>query len=279
MQSETVRQTDAGQRQRTLTVYHIPVCPFSQRLEILLTLKGLEDRVNFHVVDITQPRPDWLLEKTRGTSALPVLETEKGEIVKESMVILQYLEDRFPEPAVAQRDPYLHAVEGMMNAMEGDFGAWGYGYVMNQDPGERDAFREGMLDRYARLNDFLLEHNPSGTFLFEDFGLAETVFTPFFMRFWFLEFYEGFDLPPEERYARVREWRDACISHPAAQQVTKEQIVKLYYDYAKGAGNGALLPGRSRSSFVFEPDWRSRPWPSKDKYGHHGVDQELGLIQ
>ena len=279
MQGETIRHTDAGQRQRTLTVYHIPVCPFSQRLEILLTLKGLEDRVNFHVVDITRPRPDWLLEKTRGTTALPVLETEKGEIIKESMVILQYLEDRFPEPAVAQRDPYSHAVEGMMNAMEGDFGAWGYGYVMNQDPGERDALREGMLDRYARLNDFLLEHNPSGTFLFEDFGLAETVFTPFFMRFWFLEYYEDFDLPPEERYARVREWRDACLAHPAAQQVSKEQIVKLYYDYAKGAGNGALLSGRSRSSFVFEPDWNTRPWPSKDKYGHDATDVELGITQ
>jgi glutathione S-transferase len=235
--------------------------------------------VNFHVVDITRPRPDWLLEKTRGTTALPVLETEKGEIIKESMVILQYLEDRFPEPAVAQRDPYSHAVEGMMNAMEGDFGACGYGYVMNQDPGERDAFREGMLDRYARLNDFLLEHSPSGTFLFEDFGLAETVFTPFFMRFWFLEYYEDFDLPPEERYARVREWRDACLAHPAAQQVSKEQIVKLYYDYAKGAGNGALLSGRSRSSFVFEPDWNTRPWPSKDKYGHDATDVELGITQ
>ncbi len=276
MQSEAVRQKAAEQDRRTLTVYHIPVCPFSQRLEILLTLKGFH-QVDFQVVDITRPRPEWLLEKTRGTTALPVLETEKGEIVKESMVILQYLEDRFPEPAVAQRDPYRHAVEGMMNAMEGDFGAWGYRYVMNQDPDEREAFRQGMLDRYARLNDFLLEHNPSGMYLFEDFGLAETVFTPFFMRFWFLEYYEGFDLPPEERYARVRKWRDACVAHPAAQQVTKEQIVKLYYDYAKGAGNGALLPERSRSSFALEPYWRSRPWPPKDKYAHHATDGELGL--
>jgi glutathione S-transferase len=74
------------------TVYHIPVCPFSQRLEILLSLKGLEDRVRFHVVDITKPRPDWLLEKTRGTTALPALETEDGLVLKESMVLLRYLE-------------------------------------------------------------------------------------------------------------------------------------------------------------------------------------------
>jgi glutathione S-transferase len=270
------RSVDESVR-NTPTVYHIPVCPFSQRLEILLSLKGLGDSVAFHVVDITRPRPGWLLEKTRGTTALPVLETPEGGIIKESMVILRYLEDVFPDPPVAQGDPYRRAVENMLITQESDFGMWGYRYVMNADPARREEFRQGMLDRYARLDDFLVEHSPSGTFLFEEFGLAETVFTPFFMRFRFLEYYEGFDLPQEGRYARARKWRDACLAHPAAQQVTEEQIVKLYYDYARGAGNGALLPGRARSSFVFDPDWSARPWPPRDKYEHDATDEELGL--
>jgi glutathione S-transferase len=279
MSSETVKRAVAERGQGAPTAYHIPVCPFSQRLEILLELKGLSGAVAFEVVDITKPRPEALLRKTRGTTALPVLETESGGILKESMVILQYLEDSLPKPPIVQRDPYRRAVEGMMTAMEGDFGAWGYRYVMNGDESKREEFRQGMLDRFARLNDFLVQHSPSGPFLFEDFGWAEAVFTPFFMRFWFLEYYEGFDLPREERYARVREWRDACLAHPAAQQVTKEQVVKLYYDYAKGAGNGALLPGRARSSFVFDPAWQDRPWPPRDKYGHAATDEELGLVR
>jgi glutathione S-transferase len=134
-----------------------------------------------------------------------------------------------------------------------------------------------MLTQYQRLSDFLNEHAPSGPYLFEDFGWAEAVFTPLFMRFWFLEYYEAFALPADPRFARVRQWVDACRAHPAAQQVTREQLVKLYYDYAKGAGNGALLPGRRRSSFVFEPDWRGRPWPPQDKYRHSASDAELGL--
>ena len=279
MSSETVRRAVTERVQNAPTVYHIPVCPFSQRLEILLELKGLSGAVAFEVVDITKPRPESLLRKTRGTTALPVLETGGGGILKESMVILQYLEDSLPEPPVAQRDPYRRAVEGMLTAMEGLFGAWGYRYVMNQDEGKREEFRRGMLEQYARLNDFLVQHSPSDPFLFEDFGLAEAVFTPFFMRFWFLEYYEGFDLPHEERYARARDWRDACLAHPAAQQVSKEQIVKLYYDYAKGAGNGALLTGRARSSFVFDPHWADRPWPTRDKYGHSATDEELGLAR
>ena len=75
----------------------------------------------------------------------------------------------------------------------------------------------------------------------------------------------------------MRRWREACLGHPAAGQVTREQIVKLYYDYAKGMGNGTLFPGRTLSSFVFDPDWATRPWPPRDKYGHAATDQELGL--
>jgi glutathione S-transferase len=260
-----------------MIVYHIPVCPFSQRLEILLALKGRRAEVDFQVVDITRPRADWLLQKSRGTTALPILEIADGRILKESLVILQYLEDVFPRPAVAQRDPYRRAVEGMLTRMEGPFATQGYTYVMNQDPARRGALRADMLQHYARLDEFLVEHAGAGPFLFERFGWAEAVFTPLFMRFWFLDYYEAFELPGEERYARVRAWREACLAHPAAQQVSKEQIVKLYYDYAKGAGNGALLPGRARSSFVLEPHWRERPWPPRDKYRHSATDRELGL--
>lgn len=262
-----------------LTVHHIPVCPFSQRLEILLALKGRRDAVRFAVVDITQPRPEWLQRKMRGSTALPVLELADGRILKESLVLMAYLEALFPQPAVAQVDPYRRAVESMLTRMESDFANLGYKFVMNQDPAKRAGLHEAMLGQYARLDAFLVEHAGDGPFLFESFGWTEAVFTPLFMRFWFLEYYEDFDLPHTAQYARVRAWREACLAHPAAQQVNKEQIVKCYYDYAKGMGNGGLLPGRQRSSFVFSPAWQERPWPPKNKYQRSASDVELGLLE
>ena len=258
-------------------LYHMPACPFCQRIDILLALKGRSDEVDIQAIDVTRPRPERLLQKTHGATALPVLETAEGHIIKESLVILQYLEDIYPEQPVAQRDPWRRAVENMLTRMDSGFFMQGYSWLMNQDPARRDALRKGMLDQYAQLDEFLLQHASAGPFLFEDFGWAETVFAPFFQRFWFLEYYEGFELPDAPRYARVRQWIEACITHPAAQQVTREQIIKLYYDYSQGAGNGTLPPGRSKSSFVFEPDWQARPWPPKDKYGHSASDAELGL--
>ncbi len=97
-----------------------------------------------------------------------------------------------------------------------------------------------------------------------------------FVRFAFLDYYEGFDLP-EHGFERARAWREACLAHPCARQVTAEEVVKVYYDYALGYGNGAVPEGRTRSSFVFEPDWRERPWPPRDKWGPAATDAQLGL--
>ena len=68
------------------------------------------------------------------------------------------------------------------------------------------------------------------------------------------------------------------MAHPATEQVTKEEIVKVYYDYALGSGNGALLGGRTVSSFAFTPSWQDRPWPPRNKYEGTASDKALGLV-
>lgn len=259
------------------TVFHIPACPFSQRLKILLALKGMTDEIRFEVVDITRPRDPWLLAKTRGTTALPVMILADGRVLKESLVLMAYLEDVFPQPPVRARDPVRRAIEGMFCRMEGEFTTAGYTLVMNQDPAKRQPLADKLLAIYAKLDEFLRHEAAGDTFLWKDFGWAEAVFTPMHVRFWFLEYYEDFALPDDQGYARVKRWVKACLEHPAAQQHTREEIVKLYYDYAQGAGNGALLPGRAKSSFVFKPDWPGRPWPPRQKYGVPASDAALGL--
>ena len=257
------------------TMYHIPACPFSQRLEILLALKGREDAVDFSVVDITKPRDPALLEKTRGTTALPVLDLGDRPVLKESLVILAYLDELVGTP-VRRSDPYEHAVEAMLIAKEGAMVAAGYTFVMSQKADARAEQREKLLSIYRDLNDFLEHHAPDGTWLFDDFGLAEAVFTPMFQRFWFLDYYEDFEVPAGPDYARFKRWHDACRAHPMAQQRSKEEIVKLYYDYALGAGNGALPEGRSVSSFTFDVPWQDRPMPPRDKT-KPATDAQLGL--
>lgn len=247
-------------------------------MEILLELKNRRAEVDFQVVDITKPRDPVLLAKADGKTALPMLETEEGGVLRESLVILQYFEDRFGDRPIAQEDPYPRAVENMLCTLESEFVNAGYTFVMNQDRAKREKLRDRLLASYAEIDAFLVTRGGTGPFLFDHFGWAETVFTPMFRRFQFIEYYEAFELPRDMRFDRVRSWVDACLEHPAAQQVTREEIVKSYYDYALGAGNGALVEGRTLSSFVFEPHWSKRPWPPRDKYGPRATDAELGLL-
>lgn len=79
-------------------VDHIPVRQFSQRLEILMALRGQKDTVGIRVLDIIKPRDPVLLAKTQGTTALPVLEVLSHQC--EPVSVLQQ-----PQSVRLRRDP------------------------------------------------------------------------------------------------------------------------------------------------------------------------------
>lgn len=260
-------------------VYHIPICPFCQRLEILLTLKGREGDVAFTIVDITKPRPEHILTLTGGTTALPVVDLGEGRSLKESLVIMGYFEDLYAETPLRRADPYERALENLLVTKAEPLVTAGYRLVMNQTLAERDQLVARYHEAFARIDDFLRQHGDmKSPWLFESFGWAEAIFTPFFQRFAMNVYYENVDIPATDAFDRVRAWRDACVGHEAAQQTSSEEIVKCYYDYACGFGNGALPPGRTRSSFSFTPHWRERPLPPPNKYDYQATDLELGLV-
>ena len=51
--------------------YTFPGCPYCERIEIMIVAKSIVADVEVVELDISAPRPAWLLEKTRGTTALP----------------------------------------------------------------------------------------------------------------------------------------------------------------------------------------------------------------
>src|SRR3954469_19968434 len=83
-----------------LTLYDAPRCPYCARVRIVLAEKGVE----YEVVEIDlDDRPAWLYEKNP-LGKVPVLE-EDGWALPESTVIMEYLEERYPEPPLLPEDP------------------------------------------------------------------------------------------------------------------------------------------------------------------------------
>jgi glutathione S-transferase len=69
-----------------------PRCPYCARVRIALAEKGLEPEVI--EVDLSD-RPHWLLELNPPSGRVPVL--DDGFTLPESEVIMEYLDDRYPE--------------------------------------------------------------------------------------------------------------------------------------------------------------------------------------
>ncbi len=260
---------------RPVILYHFPGCPYSERVEILLHLKGLAGTIESIELDISKPRPDWLLEKTGGSSALPVLDCGTWTL-RESAVILRYLDAQFAPRPVRHPDPQHHAIESLFGLMDTDYAKAGYALLRNRDRTKNAELRLAFDERYRLLDVFLRRHGGAGPFLFDSFGWAEVMLTPLLKRLECLRYYDDYRIP--EALDRVGEWHAACLAHPAAEARTIDEIVKLYYDYTRDAGGGTLVAGRSKSSFTMEPSWRERPMPPRDKWGDAATDQALGLV-
>ncbi len=83
-----------------LTLYDAPRCPYCARVRIVLAEKGVPyDGVEVDLED----RPAWLFAKNPA-GRVPVLE-EDGWVLPESAVIMEYLEERYPEPPLLPADP------------------------------------------------------------------------------------------------------------------------------------------------------------------------------
>ncbi len=82
-----------------ITIYDAPRCPYCARVRIVLAEKAVAWE-SFEI-DLSD-RPAWLYEKNP-KGKVPVLE-EDGFILPESHLIMEYLEERYPEPALLPAD-------------------------------------------------------------------------------------------------------------------------------------------------------------------------------
>ncbi|MGZ4290131.1 MAG: glutathione S-transferase family protein [Gaiellaceae bacterium] len=83
-----------------------PRCPYCARVRILLAEKGIDhERVE---VDLGN-RPEWLLELNPPKGRVPVLDE-----LPESEVIMEYLEEVHPEPALLPSDPGARALARLL---------------------------------------------------------------------------------------------------------------------------------------------------------------------
>jgi stringent starvation protein A len=170
-------------------------CPYCARVRILLAEKGLGyDAVAIDLDD----RPAWLYEKNpRGK--VPILEEDGGFVLPESLVIMEYLEERFPEPAFWPADPAERAVGRLWLDRFDDRLGDDYYALRRGEASELDR-RLAELDAAFASQPFL-----SG----RDYGLADIGYVPWILR---ARSNLGVDLEP---YEALSAWVQRLEERPA----------------------------------------------------------------
>ena len=152
-----------------LTLYDAPRCPFCARARIVLAEKDIPYETV--VIDLAN-RPAWLYEKNP-SGKVPVLEDDAW-VLPESAVIAEYLEERFPEPALLPADPAERAIARLLVFRFDDLGD-AYYALRRGDEGAGEAF----AGELAHV-DALLSHMPYLTGC--EYGLADIDYVPWVIR-------------------------------------------------------------------------------------------------
>jgi glutathione S-transferase len=153
-----------------ITLYDAPRCPYCARVRIVLAEKGAE--VDVVEVDL-ENRPEWIYGKNV-TGRVPVVEEEDGRPLPESAVIMEFLEDRYPEPALLPADPADRALVRLLIFRDKDFTDPYYAFRRGEEGAE-----EMLLSAIAQLNVALSERPYLGG---ADYGLADIAYVPWLLR-------------------------------------------------------------------------------------------------
>jgi glutathione S-transferase len=152
-----------------ITLYDAPRCPYAARVRIVLAEKGIE--VEVVEIDLSD-RPAWFYEKNP-LGRVPVLE-EDGWPLPESAVIMEFLEERYPEPPLLPPDPADRAAVRLLIFRDHELTDPYYAFRRGEDGG-----REQLEDALARLDASLVERPYLGGV---DYGLADIAYVPWILR-------------------------------------------------------------------------------------------------
>jgi len=179
------------------TLYDAARCPYCARVRIVLAEKGVAyDPVEIDLDD----RPAWIYAKNP-LGKVPVLEEDGGLVLPESVVIMEYLEERFPEPPLWPADPAERALGRLLVERFDRLGDPYYALRRGEEPARLElARRLGELDAILEAQPFL-----TGA----ELGLADIAYLPWILRG---QANLGVDLSP---YALLGGWLERLQVRPA----------------------------------------------------------------
>ncbi len=217
-------------------IYRAITCNFCHRSEIALSAKGVEfDTVDIDLVD----RPDWFVTKASG-GPVPLMEFE-GREIHPSTVINEFVEDRWPSPALFPSDPFVRAEARTWIEWWNEAPCPAYERrLMNVRPDRDERLTEALMGHLADMERRLADRDYDGAYWAGPaLGVVDATAAPMWVRFAGLRHFYGIDVPAE--LGRVRAWRDTLLADPHVQATSPDEaeLLATYESYLVVLGRAA----------------------------------------
>jgi len=160
-----------------LRCYSMKYCPYAERSRLILVAKGVKhDIVNINLTT----KPEWLFEKNP-LGKVPAFELN-GEVIFESLVTCDYLDQMYPSPVLYPTNPWRKAQDRILIELFSKVSSSMYKVYPNLK--DFDAINKAVQDIQSGLHVFEKELGKRGTtFLFgEQPGMVDYMIWPWIER-------------------------------------------------------------------------------------------------
>jgi glutathione S-transferase len=198
-----------------ITLYDAVPSSNSDRVKIALHEKGLAyQRVTLNLAKKDQKRPEFLQLNPYGK--VPVID-DGGQILFESCIINEYLNEKYPNPPLMPTDPYLRGrgrilVDYALNYTHDPY--WALRGEMLKPEAERNAAvvdqkRQSLRELLRYLEDALADKN----YFLGEFSLADIAIVPRFLRM------ETYVALPATTLPRLGDWLKRVKDRPSVRAI------------------------------------------------------------
>ena len=207
------------------------VCPYAQRTHLALREKGLAYK---HTeVDLSN-KPAWF-EKVSPYSKVPVLKVG-DEVIYESAIINEYIEEAYPEPALMPSDPVRRAqarawIDFCNTRLVGAF----YAVLSAKDAAQRTEAGDKLTGHFCRMEDGMTRLGADPYWLGDAVSLVDIAYYPHFERLGALTHYRGIGVPDD--CPRLAAWQAAMRERPSVKATEHglDYYISSYKRYADAA--------------------------------------------
>ncbi|XP_004468291.2 glutathione S-transferase omega-1 [Dasypus novemcinctus] len=190
-----------------IRVYSMRFCPFAQRTLLVLKAKG----IRHEVININlKNKPEWFFTKNP-FGLVPVLENSKGQLIYESAITCEYLDEAYPGKKLLPDDPYEKACQKMVFELFSKVPLLLKNFLGRQNKEDCADLKEDLCKELSKLEEVLTNKKTTffgGTSL----SMIDYLIWPWFERLEVLELNECVTHTPKLKFWMASMRKDPAVS-------------------------------------------------------------------